>query len=268
MERFWEVEHDSHRILYMENAECENLYTATTHRIEGGRYVVRMPFKDITVLGRSRQRALKRFYAIEGKLRHDEDLRIAYYKFMREYIDLGHMTPVEEDIYADGNDVFYLPHHPVLKPTSTSTKVRVVFDGSASTSNGLSLNDILYTGPQVQQDLMSILLRFRLHRYVITGDIEKFFRQVLIEPGQRNLLRIFWRFNEGDKVLTYHLNTVTYGLVCSMFLSTRTLLQLVDDEGLEYPLGATAIKRDCYVDDLLTGAGSKKDLCRIVTQCT
>ena len=63
-------------------------------------------------------------------------------------------------------NTYFLPHHAVFKHSSSTTKLRVVFDGLAKTTNGLSLNDILLVGPNVQQDLSSILLRFRIHNYV------------------------------------------------------------------------------------------------------
>lgn len=67
---------------------------------------------------------------------------------------------------------YYIPHHAVFKDTSITTKVRVVFDASCKTSSGLSLNDCLMVGPNLQQDLLSILLRFRTFKYVITADIQ------------------------------------------------------------------------------------------------
>lgn len=80
----------------------------------------------------------------------------------------------------------YLPHHAVTKSESSATKLREVFDGSATASSGLSLNDILLKGPKSQPDLISILLRFRLHHIIITADIVKMYRQVMIAED-RNL---------------------------------------------------------------------------------
>jgi len=75
---------------------------------------------------------------------------------MKEYEDLGHMEPVKSQ--ERKTICYFLPHHPVFKETSTTTKTRVVFGGGAKTSNGFSLNDILQVGPIVQQDLYSIVL--------------------------------------------------------------------------------------------------------------
>ena len=73
----------------------------------------------------------------------------------------------------------YCQHHPVFKETSTTTKTRVVFDGGAKISNGLSLTDILQVGPTVRQDLYSIVLRFRIHQVCFTADIAKMYRQIV-----------------------------------------------------------------------------------------
>ncbi|XP_072764024.1 uncharacterized protein [Anoplolepis gracilipes] len=57
----------------------------------------------------------------------------------------------------------------------------------------------------------------------------------------------------------FQLNTVTYGLACAPFLAMRTMKQLADDEQERYPQGATALCRDVYMDDILTGIDSIQD---------
>jgi len=100
---------------------------------------------------------------------------------MAEYEQLGHMTPVI--VQKATSPCYYLPHHPVIRDSSTTTKTRVVFDGSAKSSSGLSLNDLLHVGPTVQPDLYSIVLRFRTHQVCFTADIAMMYRQILIHPG-------------------------------------------------------------------------------------
>ena len=106
---------------------------------------------------------------------------------MTKYQALGHMEPVIAKTQTDPQKIFYLPHHAVLKPDSMTTKLRVVFDGSMRTSTGVSLNDTLYRGPVVQSDIFSILSRFRMHQFVLTGDIEKMYKQFPITPNHRDL---------------------------------------------------------------------------------
>jgi len=88
---------------------------------------------------------------------------------------------------------YYLPHHAVRNESSTSTKLRVVYDASARASTNVSLNDVLLKGPAVQEDLVSIMTRFRTHKYVFTVDINKMYRQIWVSESQRNFHRILWR---------------------------------------------------------------------------
>ena len=140
---------------------------------------------------------------------------------MKEYEESGHMESVSSQ--EGKNTCYFLPHHPVFKETSSTTKTRVVFDGGAKTSNGLSLNDILQVGSTVQQDLYSIVLRFRTHQVCFTADIAKMYRQIVVRPRDRDLQRILWRYSSDEPIQEYRLTTVTYGTSSAPFLSTRCL---------------------------------------------
>jgi hypothetical protein len=94
-----------------------------------------------------------------------------------------------------------------------------VFDGSASNTTGGSLNDTLHTGPKLQEDLVNIRLKFRSHQYVLTGDIEKMYRQILVRPEDRKYQHILWSNSTGE-VETYRLNTVTFGPSAAPYLAT------------------------------------------------
>ena len=115
-------------------------------------------------------------------------MREEYSKLMREYINLKHMKKVDKKIEPIPS--YYFPHHCIIRPESTSTKLRVVFNGSSKSSSGAFLNDLQMVGPNVQSDIVSIILRFRSHEFVIGGDIEKMYRQVQITPEQHSLQRI------------------------------------------------------------------------------
>ncbi|XP_055632940.1 uncharacterized protein LOC129773367 [Toxorhynchites rutilus septentrionalis] len=155
--------------------------------------------------------------------------------------------------------VSYLPHHPVFKEASTTTKVRVVFDGSAKTSTSHSLNEALLTGPVIQDELLDLMLRFRKHPVALVADVEKMYRQIKVHSGDTSLQRIIWRFNAHEPIKVYELQTVTYGLSPSSFLATRVLQHLADDCGHNYPLAVTALKEDFYMDDFLSGAQSTEE---------
>lgn len=77
---------------------------------------------------------------------------------------------------------YFLPHHAVTKSENGILKIRVVFDASARTPSGKSLNDLLLTGPKLQNDITDVLLRFRLPKFMFSSDICKMYRQILILP--------------------------------------------------------------------------------------
>jgi len=184
--------------------------------------VVRLPFlRDPEVLGDSRLMAQQRFFNLERKMNRDRMLAQEYKKFMSEYIKIGHMEEAKDTDLP----TYYLPHHTVTTGDSLTTKTRVVFDGSAVTRSGLSLNDILVCGPPVQPELLSIVLRFRLYRYALVADIEKMYRQVRVAPADCDLHRIVFRSNADEVLKDYRLLTVTYGTRAASFLATRCLLQ-------------------------------------------
>lgn len=131
------------------------------------------------------------------------------------------------------------------------------------TTSGLSLNDVQYVGPIIQNELFAILLRFRKFRYVMTADISKMYRMILVNESDRSLQTIFWRYKPTDDLKCYQLNTVTYGTASAPFLAIRCLNQLAEEHKMLYPLACHTIKTDFYVDDLLTGAASKDEILQL-----
>lgn len=121
--------------------------------------------------------------ALERRLIQTPKIRSQYISFMQEYEDLGHMSLVTTPKLSEPH--YYIPHHCVHKPSSESTKLRVVFDASCRTSSQYSLNDLLLVWPPLQDDLYIILLRFRLFRYALTADVTKMYRQVLVNENDR-----------------------------------------------------------------------------------
>ncbi|XP_044760883.1 uncharacterized protein LOC123318338 [Coccinella septempunctata] len=262
--KFWELEEIPRDNKNLKNNYCENLFSRTTHREHDGRFCVRIPLKESSsVLGDSYKIAEKRLMQLEEKFKRKPVFKEEYRKFIREYEQLGHMTEIPKPIFG-----CYLPHHAVLKETSETTKLRVVFDASAKTSTGISLNDIQYIGPVVQNDLFSILLRYRQHKFVVSADVEKMYRQILVEPEQRILQLILWHDDPTQTIRVFRLNTVTYGTASAPFLSTRCLHQLGLDCNDCDEVVSKCIKDDFYIDDLLSGTDDPAELIHIVQSIT
>ncbi|XP_077280500.1 uncharacterized protein LOC143907531 [Temnothorax americanus] len=193
---------------------------------------------------------------MERKCQRNPRFGELYRQFMREYEELKHMrlAPV-----FPGESECYLPHHGVLQESSTSTKLRVVFNGSQQTTSGELLNHHFLVGANLLPALVDVLIRWRWHRYAFVTDIEKMYRQILIHPDDRKYQCILWRCTLFALVCVYQLLTVTYGLACALFLAIRTLRQLAHDEQSRYPQGAITLRENTFVDDVVSGANTLSD---------
>ncbi|XP_011684293.1 PREDICTED: uncharacterized protein LOC105447785 [Wasmannia auropunctata] len=203
---------------------------------------------------------------MERKFKAEPKFRELYAEFMREYETLHHMSKVPREYERSQGQTCYLPHHGVFKTCGNVSKIRVVFNGSARGSASVSLNDKLLAGPNLLPMLADVLARWRIHRFAVVTDIAKMYRQILVHPDDRDLQRILWRDNRNEIIQEYRLNTVTYGLSCAPYLAIRTLQQLAEDEESRFPAGAMALRRDVYVDDILTGADTKTEALNLQDQ--
>lgn len=222
----------------------------TIARDDHGRYTIRLPFREANKrLGDSRAVALKRLLTLERRFSVDDVLKNEYTRIIDEYLKLNYISIVEH--FDD--DGYYMPHHAVIKESSNTTKVRIVFDASAKTGNKISLNDILgMVGPTIQNKLFAHLIRLRTYRFVISADIEKMYLQVVLHQDDRYFQRILWRKN--DKIQTLQFNTLTFGVSSSPILAI--LYKLADDERHAFSKAAEILKKHLYVDDLLSGTDS------------
>lgn len=209
---FWQLEtiERANNLTADENI-CEQHFLDNVSRNAQGRYVVKLPFKDQVAakIGDTREIALKRLRGLEKRLARDPNRKSQYTRFLDEYEALGHMRQVSNTNDKE-HEAFYLPHHCVFKSTAESSKIRVVFDASCKSSTGISLNDALRAGPVIQQDLFSILIRFRMFIYALVADIIKMYRQILVHPSQTCYQRILWRESPANDVRTYELCTVVH----------------------------------------------------------
>ncbi|XP_055603906.1 uncharacterized protein LOC129752138 [Uranotaenia lowii] len=192
---------------------CEEHFKQTVQRDDSGRYVVRLPMRTemVSLLGDSNALALRRFKSMERNFAADKT-------FVKP-------TSISWQITRS------------LDIWSTTTKIRVVFDGSCRGSTHLCLNDVLYTGHSVQPALNATVFNFRMPLYVVTADIEKMFRQILSPPRR-------------SKVPANSLENQ----------AVRTNQHLVADEGEYYPLAAQILRNGTYKGDILTSHNDPKTL--------
>ncbi|KAJ8721022.1 hypothetical protein PYW08_006487 [Mythimna loreyi] len=256
LKSLWEIDTENKRNLTKEEKLCETIYEETHTRTEEGRYMVKLPLKTsqpTCIEGNTKEIALKRLLQLERKFRKTPNLKENYKKVMKEYLNYNYMEEIPEKEVINER-VVYLPHHAVIREDKETSKTRVVFDASAKGSNLVSLNDELMVGPQLQEDLRNIIMRWRMKRICYASDITKMYLQICVFPEDANKYqRILWRDEEHESIKEYRLLRVTFGTASAPYLAVKTLHQVADDEGQHYPNAVKIIKENFLVDDLLAG---------------
>lgn len=269
LRKFWEVEelHCNHGVMSLEERSVVDHFNRTHSRDPEGRFIVPLPKKpNAAPLGESRSLATRRFLSLERSLRarnQFEDLR----DVVEEYSQLGHAEPVPfSDLGKPPEKVFYLPVHAVVKESSSTTRVRAVFNASAKSATGVSLNDQLIVGPTVHAPLIDVLLRFRTFRVALTADVSKMYRAVVLPREDRDLHRFVWRSDPEQKLRDYRMTRVTFGVASSSFAANMSLKQNAMECAKTYPLAARAAQESFYVDDGLVGADSVPEAVQLQNQ--
>ena len=222
------------------------------------RYEVTLPkLPIISTIGVSKPQALSRFLSNERSILH-RNIWAPFQNVMKEYFSMDHAEAVPEE-ELQSTPQFYLPMHAVFKDSSTSTKIRVVFDGSATTTSGTSLNKALMVGPTIQPTLSTILIRFRTYPVALNSDISKMYREVKLAAEDKDLHRFLWRDSPQDPVRDFRMTRVTFGVSASPYLAVKTLQQTAVDHGEEYPRATQHIYTSFYVDDFLGGANTVQE---------
>ena len=239
---------------------CENYFDQTC-TLENGRFKVKLPFKhDPPHLGQSRGKVIRSFRFWERKLMSQPDVKQMYSNFIQEMMKLGHLEPVQA---SDDDKCNYISHHPVIRLESQTTKVRPVVNASMKTSNGRSLNDELYVGPILQDDMANILLRFRMNRIALVGDIAMMYRCIDLDEADRDFQRIVWRANQFEPIRDYRITTVIYGTASAPFLATKCLQRAAISGKEKYPIAYHHIMDNFYVDDLVSGGDSVEEVIQV-----
>ncbi|MCP9262279.1 Pao retrotransposon peptidase family protein [Dirofilaria immitis] len=150
------------------------------------RYQVSWPWKETNLkLNDNFGFCLSRLQSLIRRLQNDKDLSRKYSETINERLQSNVIEEVNNETNQDGI-IHYLPHHEVVTPNKSTTKLRIVYDASAHLKGMKSLNDVLYRGPITLPDLAGVLLRFRATKNVLIADIEKTFLHLELLPTERN----------------------------------------------------------------------------------
>jgi len=201
-----------------------------TVKFADGRYLVTWPWKETSHdLPDNYQLAVSRLKSTVRRLRKDSRLLKMYNDVIQDQLDRGIIERVSNNA-AEGTVKHYIPHHAVITPSKTTTKLRVVYDASAkSRQNDKCLNDCLYRGPVILPNLFGLLIRFRLSPIAIVADVEKAFLNVGLQIPDRDVTRFLWLKDPKNPVVNENLQVfrfcrIPFGIISSTFLLEATVM--------------------------------------------
>ena len=221
-----------------------------TLQFQDGWYMVTWPWKDDnTILPENKGLALGRLRSCVKRMRSNPKF-IKKYDTIQDQLNNGIIEKAES---TDGA----IPHHAVIKPQNSTTKMRLVYDASAKSREcNKSLNECLRRGPILLHDLFGILLRFRVKKVALVADIEKYFLQIGLQPNQRDFTRFLWLKDlenssvDSDNFEEYRFCRVPFGIFSSSFLLGATVESHLDSYDSEL---AKKLKDDIFVNNVVTG---------------
>ncbi|XP_076237863.1 uncharacterized protein LOC143181365 [Calliopsis andreniformis] len=225
-----------------EEAQCEKHFVSTHFRGRDGRFIVRLPVKQmVNNLGDTRTPALRALIRLERRFNFNPSLENAYLSFLREYRELDHIE-CDYVTCATGQILGNF----ICRSMELFAKLARLPNCELSVRHPSSL--------------AKVSIRVRC-------SIEKMYRQIRIHDDDQPLQKILCRSSPREQPREYKLCTVTYGLACAPYLALRCLQQLAIEFDANYPLAAEIIRRDTYVDDVLSTASdidaAKLKMCQL-----
>lgn len=233
-----------------------------TLQYENMRYFVKWPWKEEKYeLPVNRELAMGRLKSCVARMRNKPELMTQYNSVIQDQLTKGIIELVDEK-GVDGRKHF-IPHHAVITPQKSTTKMRIVYDASAKMNKDVnSLNECLYRGPVMLRNLCGILIRFRLYRIALVADIEKAFLQVGLQNSDRDVTRFLWlkdieNFSlNNENIQEFRFCRVPFGVISSPFLLAATIESHLNKYNTPT---AEQIRNNIYVDNLITGANTVTD---------
>lgn len=238
-------------------------------QLVNGHYQIAIPWKQgQPCMPNNRRIAEQRLRHLKRRLVGDPALKQKYANFIDDLLDKGYARRVpDQQLSCNGGNVWYLPHHNVVHAKKPD-KVRVVFDCAAK-YHGESLNDKILQGPDLVNDLVGVLCRFRQEAVAVMADVEAMFHQVCVHPKDVGALRFLW-FPRGDlsaQPHEYQMMVHLFGGVWSPSCASFALKKIAVDNHHKFdPDVISALNRGFYVDDLLKSVANSEEAIRMYRQ--
>jgi hypothetical protein len=275
LRRFWETESIGIDSSESEISPKEQDFVPNI-KFTGTRYEVSLPWKDNRPdIDDDYELCRNRLKSLHQKLLKDPKHLEEYNRNIQEQLATGiveEVPPTERDDKC----IHYLPHHCVIRSDKVTTKLRVVYDGSATTeTRNYSINDCLLTGPNLIPQIFDLLVKFRQNPVGLVADIEKAFLMIGISEEDRDMLRFLWLKDAKDphsEILKLRFCRLVFGLRSSPAVLGATIQQHLKTHERDNPEVVEHLRKSLYVDDFVSGAenderaldiykGSKQIMC-------
>ena len=244
-------------------------FRESVHQLPDGRIEVRLPFVPNAKIGSNFKLAVKRLQSLIKHLCPDGKVSPILEKYnaqIQEWIDMDIVAPVGSE--ANGPIVHYLPHFAVIREHSATTKVRIVIDPTQKDPSGVCLNDLLFKGDSLMEDLTGLLLRFRTFEHVLVSDLEKAFLMIALEPSSQDACRFLWLKNPSNlsldnNIQRYSFRRLAFGLICSPALLLFALQHFLEEN--PGPV-ADSLHGQIYMDNLCQHVQNEEEALELYRQ--
>ena len=223
--------------------------------------------KDPRALPDNKEATLATLKATERRLRQNPVHSKVYHKQIESMIERGVARRLTKKEIEDYDWlVFYISHHEVLKPESKTTPCRIVFNSSAN-FRGHVLNEYYAKGPDMLNNLLGVLLRFREEPVAMIGDIEKMFHSIDIPLLDQMTHRFLWRdLDERREPDIYVMTAVNMGDRPSGTIAIATLRKTAEISKDEFPRSSKTILQNSYMDDIPESTGTVEEAQKITDE--
>ncbi|GFS93208.1 integrase catalytic domain-containing protein [Trichonephila clavipes] len=272
LRRFWEIESlgildKGSMTLGNGDEEILSEFDKSVNFVDG-RYRVNLPWKPgmREALQNNKTVARKRFEGLVRRFKCDHELFCEYKDVIDDYVREGIVERTSCDSLLDSQG-FYLPHHAVIRSEKTTSHIRIVFDGSAHEDGQSSLNQSLYTEPNLHPNILELFLCFRKSPVAFTADVKSAFLQIELDFRDRDFTRFFWTDNLNKEPYVLNFTRVLFGLRPSPYLLAATLKHHFKKYREQYPHTFELLNSSIYVDDLICGQNDVPDALRTTLEC-
>ena len=266
--RYWDIEEPKciENCIINPDEKFAKDTVANSLTYDNGRCTIGMPWKrNKHSLPNNYSMALHRLQNTEKKLQRSPELAEVYTKILQTYEKKGYIHKVPRK--GRGPDqLWYLPHFPVLRPDKSTTKTRIVFDASAK-FNGMSFNDVVLQGPKLQNDLFTVLLRLRRDPVALMCEIKEMYLQIKLKQDDQPYHRFLWPSLETNREPDiFEFDRLVFGVNSSPFQAQFVTQEHARKYQSEFPLAAETILKSTYMDDSMDSVPDIKTAVELYSQ--